>query len=56
MKRLSLILADEDQKVIDEMKDYFTNEEFEILATTNSGDELIKLINKWQTKRDIYNP
>lgn len=44
MKKLSLILADEDQKVLDELKDSFTNEEYEVIATTKSGDELIKLI------------
>jgi len=44
MKKLSIILADEDQKVLNDMVKIFTNEEYEIIATTQDGDELINLI------------
>lgn len=44
MKRTTLILADEDQSILDEMVKNFTDEKFEILATTKSGEELISLI------------
>lgn len=46
MKKLSIILADEDQSVLNNLVENFTNDNFEIVATTNNGEELINLINK----------
>ena len=45
MKKTTLILADEDQNILDEMTKKFTDDNYEILATTTSGEELINLIN-----------
>ncbi len=45
MQKIKLILADEDKNVINEMTSYFTNDKYEILATTSDGEELINLIN-----------
>lgn len=44
MKKTTLILADEDQKILDDMVKTFTNEQYEILATTTNGEELINLV------------
>ncbi|MFQ6752605.1 MAG: sporulation transcription factor Spo0A [Clostridia bacterium] len=46
MKKISLILADEDLKTIEEMKKHFTDDLYDILATTTNGDELINLVKK----------
>ena len=46
MKKLSIILADEDQNILNELVENFTEENFEILATTSNGEELINLVNK----------
>lgn len=43
MEKIKLILADEDSKFLDEMKQSFSNDNYEVLATTSNGDELIKL-------------
>lgn len=45
MEKIKLILADEDQNFLEEMVKNFTNENHEIIATTQSGEELISLIN-----------
>ena len=45
MNRISLILADEDQNYLSDMVKNFTNEKYDILATTSNGEELIELIN-----------
>ena len=45
MKKISVILADENQNVLNELVNNFTNEKYEILATTQNGEELIDLIN-----------
>ena len=45
MKKTTLILADEDQNILDDMVKNFTDDKFEIIATTNDGEELINLIN-----------
>ena len=45
MEKIKLILADEDKNVLNEMKDVFTNEGYEILGTTKNGEELIRMIN-----------
>ena len=44
MEKIKLILADEDKNILNEMKETFTND-YEILATTKNGEELIGLIN-----------
>lgn len=44
MEKIKLIIADEDQNILNEMKNSFTDERYEILATTNNGNELINLI------------
>lgn len=46
MKRTTLLLADENQNVLDEMVKSFTDEKFEIIGTTKSGEELINLIHE----------
>ena len=46
MEKIKLILADEDQNFLNEMVKNFTNENYEIVSTTQSGEELISLINK----------
>ncbi|MBO5955149.1 MAG: sporulation transcription factor Spo0A [Clostridia bacterium] len=45
MEKIKLILADEDQNFLDEMVKNFTNEKYDIIAKTASGEELISLIN-----------
>lgn len=47
MKKITLILADEDQNTLDEMKRNFTSERYEVLACTSDGEELIDLINRY---------
>ena len=47
MNKISLILADEDQSIIDEMANTFTQDKFDILATTSNGEELVDLIRKY---------
>lgn len=47
MNKTSIILADEDVNVINELKQNFTNDKYEILATTASGEELIDLVKKF---------
>ncbi len=46
MKKITLILADEDQNIINDMVKNFTDDKYEIVATTSSGDELIELVKK----------
>ena len=45
MKKISVILADENQNSLNELVNSFTDEKYEILATTQNGEELIELIN-----------
>ena len=45
MKKITLVLADEDQNILNEMVENFTEDKYEILATTSNGEELINLIN-----------
>ena len=45
MKKTTVILADEDKNMINDMKENL-KDEFEIIATTSSGNELISLINQ----------
>ena len=44
MKKQTIVLADEDQNTLSEMVKNFTEDNYEILATTSSGEELISLI------------
>ncbi len=44
MEKTKLILADEDKDLLEELKSYLS-EKYNIIATTNSGEELISLIN-----------
>ena len=44
MKKTTLILADEDQNMLDVMVKNFTDENLEVIATTSNGEELITLI------------
>ena len=45
MSKTTLVIADEDQNILNEMLKNFTDEKFEVIATTSSGEELINLIN-----------
>lgn len=47
MKKITMVLADEDKNVLEEMIKNFTEEKYEILATTTEGDKLIELINMY---------
>jgi len=49
MKKVKIILADEDTKVLNDLTKNFTDEKFDILATTGDGEDLINLVN-------IHNP
>ncbi len=44
MKKTTLVLADEEENVLDELRKNFNDENFEVIATTTSGEELISLI------------
>ncbi len=46
MKKTKMIIADEDKSVMEEMVQNFSGEQFDIVGTTNDGEELIKLINE----------
>ncbi len=45
MNKKTLILADENQNILNDLVKEFTNEEYDIIATTSNGEELINLIN-----------
>lgn len=44
MKKFTLVLADEDKNVLNTLKEKFNEYDFEVLATTSSGTELIELV------------
>ena len=44
MNKISVILADEDQRVLNTLKESFTDDKYEVIATTTSGNELINLV------------
>lgn len=46
MEKTKLILADEDQNILEELQRTFTEDKYEIVATTPDGEDLIKLINE----------
>ena len=39
-----VIIADEDKQAMSELRSAFTNDDYEVVTTTNSGEELIKLV------------
>lgn len=39
----TIIIADEDKEILEEMKNKFTDEKYQVIATTSSGDELIEI-------------
>lgn len=43
----TIIFADENQEVLNEMKKEFTQDEYQVLSTTSNGVELIELIKKY---------
>ncbi len=43
----TIIIADEDQEILNEMKNKFTDENYQILSTTSNGEELIELVKKY---------
>ena len=45
MEKLKIVLADEDEKVLKNLQNCFTEDKFEIIATTDNGSELIEIIN-----------
>ena len=44
MEKTTLVLADEDQAVLQQLEEFFTNEGYEVLAKTSNGAELIQII------------
>ncbi len=46
MEKIKLILADEDQNIIDDLKYTFNDEKYDVIANTSDGNELIRLINE----------
>lgn len=44
MQKIKLVLADEDQKFLNEMVKNFTEDKYEIIDTTTDGEELIRII------------
>ena len=44
MNKIKIIIADEDEKTLDEMAQQFAEERYELLSKTTSGEELINLI------------
>lgn len=48
MKKFTLVLADEDKNVLNTLKEKFDESDFEVLATTSSGTELIELVKNHQ--------
>ncbi len=44
MQKFTIVLADEDKNVLNTLKDKFSSSNFDVVATTSSGTELIELI------------
>ena len=44
MNKTKLIVADEDAKLLTDLEQFFTNENFEVVGKTSSGTELINLV------------
>lgn len=47
MEKITLVLADEDRTILESLSKEFTNEKYEVVATTSNGEELVQLINKF---------
>lgn len=47
MKKITIVLADEDKNFLEEMVKNFTEEKYEILATTTEGNKLIELVKQY---------
>lgn len=45
MQKLTIALADEDKNVLNTLKDKFNSNNYDVIATTSSGEELINIIN-----------
>ncbi len=43
----TIIIADEDKEILNEMKNKFTDENYQVLATTSNGEELAELVKKY---------
>ena len=43
MKKLRIVLADEDEILIKNLKDCFTDDKFEVIATTDNGPVVIEI-------------
>ena len=48
MKKITLVLADEDKNVLSNLKQHFTTDRFEVVGSTSNGEELINLIKTLQ--------
>lgn len=46
MNKIKVVLADEDKNIIENTKAVFNDDNYEVVGTTNSGEELIQLIMK----------
>lgn len=44
MNKITIALADEDQTILNELQKNFNDDNFEVIASTNNGEELIKII------------
>ena len=44
MNKTTLIIADEDTKLLNDLEEFFTNENFEVVGKTSNGNELINLV------------
>lgn len=44
MPKIKMVIADEDKNLLSTLKDEFNNEDYEVVATTSSGEQLINLI------------
>lgn len=45
MKKTTLVIADEDAKLLNDLEQFFTNENFEVVGKTSNGNELIEIVN-----------
>ncbi|MBR1988794.1 MAG: sporulation transcription factor Spo0A [Clostridia bacterium] len=43
----TIVIADEDKNILEEIKAKFTDDNYEVVATCSSGDELIKLVKEY---------
>lgn len=48
MNKISIVLADEDKELMEHIKESFQDDNFEIVATTNSGVELKEIIKTYE--------